>query len=128
MTMIMAPDLPGYESVADLIPDGSFLRFTDLWSLTIGYVREWDGTAERKLVLEMANLWAKESNLIQISISRPRQLSLGDVCNSSQITGLAFQDIRSRRWEGLNFHVYDYEMSGFEVFCKSIELSRGLIA
>jgi hypothetical protein len=74
------------------------------------------------MVLELApDVQDLMSDRIAVMMEGPTQIAFP---NSWQILGLAFQDIRDRGMEGLAWKVYDYEMSGFKLYCSSIRFER----
>jgi hypothetical protein len=119
---ITVSNLPGYESVRDLLTDGLFLSFTYIWALRLeSYVSDL-GELERMLILDLGQDWIlNDEPLIRITMRRPGGWSIPD---ERQICGLDVMDIRGNGLEDLNFEVYDYEMSSFNVKCHSIELSK----
>jgi hypothetical protein len=122
MSKVRAPSLPGFETVADLIPEGHFLFFTVIWALRIEFYVTALNDLDKRLVLDLGQGWELDDDpLIRLTMLRPRQLTIPD---ESQILGLAFNDIHDAGLEGLNYEVYDYEMTSFKVNCHSIELSR----
>lgn len=74
------------------------------------------------MVLELvADIRDCASDRVAAVMESPSQITFPD---SWQILGLAFEDIRNRGLEGLRWRVFDYEMSGFELYCGSIRLER----
>jgi hypothetical protein len=114
--------LQGYEDVQDLVPDGLFLHCTDIWRFSLEHYRDEFDELKRRLVLELArNIQNAHSDTVAIIMESPTQISFPD---SWQILGLDVEDIRDRGLEGLRWRVYDYEMSGFQLYCASIRLER----
>ena len=114
--------LPGYEDVRDLIPDGLFLHCTDIWRLSLEHYRNDLDDLRRRMVLELvADIQDCGSDRVAVIMDSPSQISFPA---SWQILGLAFEELRSRGLEGLRWRAYDYEMSGFELYCVSIRLER----
>jgi len=115
-------NLPGYESVRDLVPDGHFLSFTHIWALGIeSYVTDLN-ELEQRLVLDLGEDWNLDDQfLIRITMRRP---GLWSIPNERQICGLDFKDIRKDGLEDLLYEVYDYDSTDFRVKCNSIELSK----
>jgi hypothetical protein len=122
MNKFTVSNLPGYESVSSLIPDGHFLSYTYIWALRLeAYVSDL-GELERRLVLDLGQDFSlNDEPLVRITMRRPTVWNIPD---ERQICGLDFMDIRKDGLEDLNFEVYDYEMSGFKVKCHSVELSK----
>lgn len=116
------PSLPGYENVRDLIPEGLFLHCTDIWRLSLEFYRDDIDGLRRRMVLElMRDVQDSCADRVAVIMEAPTQISFPD---SWQILGLDFEDVRDRGMEGLRWRAYDYEMSGFEVYCSSIRLER----
>jgi hypothetical protein len=117
-----ASALSGYETVADLIPEGHFLRFTCLWALRVEHCLAADFELERRLVLDLGESFKlDERPLIRLTLVHPHQYSIPD---TRDIVGLAIEDIRSMGYELARFRVYDYESSELDVLCSSVALSR----
>ena len=115
-------NLPGYHTVRDLVPDGSFLRCTELWRFTLEYYRDDCDALRRRMVLELTpDRQAPVPDIVVVIMDSPVRIRFPD---SSEILGLAFENIRDRDWEDSKWRVYDYEMSGFEVYCSSIRFER----
>jgi hypothetical protein len=115
---------PGYEDVADLIPDGSFLRCTDLWRMTLEHYRDELGALNRRLVLELtSDRQTPTTERVAVIMESPVQIRLPDPTSCS-ILGLAMEDVRERGWEETKWRVYDYEMSGLDLFCTTIRFER----
>ena len=116
------PRLPGYEEVRDLIPEGSFLHYTALWRMAVEFYRDHLVELRRRMVLELvADLQDATGDRVAVILEAPTQISFPD---SWQILGLDFEDIRDRGMEGISWLAYDYEESGFEVYCSSVRLER----
>ena len=116
------PTLPGYEDVRDLIPDGLFLHCTDIWRLSLEFYRDDIDGLRRRMVLELVrDVEDSSADCVAVIMEAPTQISFPD---SWQILGLAFEDISGRGMEGLRWRAYDYEMSGFEVYCSRVRLER----
>jgi hypothetical protein len=116
------PSLPGYEDVRDLIPEGMFLHCTDVWRLSLEFYRDDIDGLKRRMVLELVrDVQNSSADRVAVIMEVPTQISLPD---SWQILGLDFEDIRDRGMEDVRWRAYDYEMSGFEVYCSSIRLER----
>lgn len=114
--------LPGYDSVRDLIPDGLFLHCTDLWRLTLEFYRDDLYELRRRMVLELVpDVHDASADRVAVIMEVPTQISFPE---SWQILGLDLEDVRDRGMEGVRWRAYDYEMSGFEVYCSSIRLER----
>ncbi|HWB05614.1 MAG TPA: hypothetical protein VG796_21525 [Verrucomicrobiales bacterium] len=116
-------EIPGFETVSDLIPEGNLMRFTAVWALRLERYIGPGFELHRRLVLDLAESFELDSRpLIRLSLLEPRQCSIPD---DEQILGLAVEDLRSCGMEGIRFCVYDYEeMSGLDVLCAALELSR----
>lgn len=116
--------LAGYEEVKDLIPDGHLLRFTDIWRLSLEFYHDESDDLRRRMVLELGcDIHDRDLDRVAMVMESPAQISFPD---SWQIMGLAIEDIRDRGLEGLLWSVYDFETSGFELFCASIRFERRL--
>lgn len=116
------PSLPGYAGVRDLLTDGTFSRCTDVWRLALEYYRDELDELRRRMVLELVfAVQNSSSDRVAVIMETPVQVSFPD---SWQILGLDFEDVRDRGMEGIRWRAYDYEMSGFEVYCSSIRLER----
>jgi len=116
-------NLPGYEAVQDLVPDGSFLNCTELWRFALEHYRDECDVLQRRMVLELTpDKQAPVPDRVAVVMASPVRVRLPDY--SSEILGLAFEDIRDRGWEDSKWRVYDYEMSGFELYCSSIRFER----
>jgi hypothetical protein len=116
------PSLPGYEDVQDLIPEGLFLHCTDVWRLSLEFYRDDMDELRRRMVLELVrDVQDSSADRVAVVMEAPAQISFPD---SWQILGLDLQDIRDRGMEGLCWRAYDYEMSGFELYCSSVRLER----
>jgi hypothetical protein len=114
--------LPGYEDVRSLIPDGLFLHYTDVWRLSLEFYRNEFDELNRRMILEMVgDVRDRTADRVCLIMESPDQISFPD---SWQITGLDVEDIRDRGLEDLRWRVYDYEMSGFSLYCRSIRLER----
>jgi hypothetical protein len=114
--------LPGYEAVRDLIPDGSFLSCTELWRFTLEHYRDECDALQRRMILELTpDKQAPVPDRVAVIMDSPVRIRFPD---SSDILGLAFEDIRERGWEDSKWRVYDYEMSGLEPYCSSIRFER----
>ncbi len=119
------PSLPGYEAVRDLIPEGVFLHCTDVWRLSLEFYRDEVEGLRRRMVLElMRDVHDSRADRVAVIMEGPSQISFPDAW---QILGLDFEDIRDRGMEGLRWRAYDYEMSGFEVYCSSVRFERRTI-
>ncbi len=74
------------------------------------------------MVLElMADVQNSNSDRVAVIMEVPTQIAFPD---SWQILGLDFEDVRDRGMEGVRWRAYDYEMSGFEVYCSAVRLER----
>lgn len=114
--------LPGYEDVRDLIPEGLFLHCTNVWRLSIEHYCDDQNELRRRMVLELVrDLKDGGADRVVVVMESPSKISFPD---SWQILGLDIEDIRDRGMEGIRWRVYDYEMSGFELYCSAIRLER----
>lgn len=114
--------IPGYEEVRDLIPGGSFLHCTEIWRLALEFYRDDLEELRRRMVLELvADLQDSISDRVAVVMEAPTQIVYPD---SWQILGLDFEGVADRGMEAIRWRVYDYEMSGFSVYCSSIRLER----
>ena len=114
--------LPGYENVRELIPDGLFLHCTDVWRLNLEHYRGECDELRRHMVLELVpDINDCSTDRVVVVMESPTRISFPDTW---QILGLDMEDIRDRGMEGIRWRVYDYEMSGFELYCGAIRLER----
>ena len=119
---IRASDIPGYKTVQHLIPEGNFLKYTIIWAIRVEYYVTELNELSRRLVLDLGHDFDLDDKpLIRVSMLQPGQFTIPV---GTQIMGLAFGDIRDRRWEGLNYEVYDFEDNCIRATCHSIELSQ----
>ena len=97
--------LSGYETVADLIPDNNFLRFTRLWALRVEQCPTASYELQRRLVLDLGETFDLDDRpLIRLTMVDPHQCSIPDAID---IIGLAIEDIRAKGHEVARFRVYD---------------------
>jgi hypothetical protein len=115
-------EIPGFDSVADLIPCGNFLRFTYVWAVRFERCLNAAYELEPRFTLDLGESCDLDTRpLIRLTMFRPGQCSIS---SPHQIMGLVVEDSRPRGWDHLRFRVHDYETSDFNVLCSALELSR----
>ena len=115
-----AAELPGADSVADLLRGGSWANLTEIWRLGFEMRLNDIGDLQRFLILDIGSSAELDSTpLLRIEMTSPVQCSIPD---ATQILGLAIDDISENGWDGIRYRLYDYESSDFDVLCRSVTL------
>ena len=114
--------LKGYEQVKELIPNGSLLLFTQIWSLRVQNVLTGDGDFQKNVILELAKDFAPDdADIIRITMRNAGGCVFD---NTSQITGFAVLDVQAKQWDGIRYEIYDYEQSAIKLYCEDIEMEK----
>ena len=123
MTHADLTKIEGWDAIRELIPEGDFLRFTEIWSLRLEHYLDPAGDLRRQLILELCrDVYEYGAPTVRITMDQPGKM---DVCPNSQIRGLGIDDFRQEGWEHTSYHLYDYEGSDWDVYCEGIAFSRG---
>jgi len=101
--------IEGYSKISDLIPEGNFLRYTEVWSVTFTHFLDEVGDVKQRIVIELCeDLNGYDKLTIQIIMDEPWNINL---CPNDQILGLTIEDFTLQGYEKPNLRLYDYEMS-----------------
>ena len=114
--------LKGFNDVSDIVPNGSFMKLSDVWLFSIGWFRDEAYNLRRRAILELvADREEAVLDIVRVTMLNPQEIVYeGD----TQILGFDILDVSDRGLDTIRYEVYDYEMSGFSIMCSDVILSR----